>query len=83
MIDSDAQKDLVLTAEDAEGVSGGIETTRKSKKHHRATVVTARAVQIAAAPTPYTPPSGIPQSANSGDDDCAPEFGGDSGDQGV
>jgi hypothetical protein len=33
--------------------------------------------QVVTAPTPYVPAPGIPQSANSGDDDCAPEFGGD------
>ena len=80
-IDSDAQKDLVLTDDEAESVAGGVETTRKSKKRYKAALVTSRVVQIVTPPTPYTPAPGIPQSANSGDDDCAPEFGGDPGGQ--
>jgi hypothetical protein len=78
-IDSDAQKDLVLTDDEADGVTGGVETTRKSTKRYKAPVVTSRVVQLVKSPGLYTPAPGVPQSANSGDDDCAPEFGGDPG----
>lgn len=67
-IETDAQKDLALSDEDAENVAGGKMTAKKS-----------------AATAPTRPPLFVKQttvfgptevSANSGDDDCAPENGG-------
>ena len=79
-MDSEAQKDLALDDREAEGVAGGREVAKKLAKHHaKGPGLTAPVVQVVAAPPAYTPPPGITQSANSGDDACAPEFGGDPG----
>jgi hypothetical protein len=79
-IDSEAQKDLTLGDGEAEGIEGGRKRAKKATKpkpHAKLTLL----AQVVTTPPPYTPPPGIPQSANSGDDDCAPEFGGDPGNQ--
>ena len=73
-IDSDAQQDLALNDEEADGIVGGNKKQKKATKH-----------TVTHAPAPR-PPIMISQtvtygptqvSANSGDDDCAPEYGGD------
>jgi hypothetical protein len=80
-IDSEAQKDLALDDAEAESIAGGIETTKKSSKHYSKGKAKPQAahnagprmiVQAAVYGAPYV-------SANSGDDDCAPESGGDPG----
>jgi hypothetical protein len=83
-IDSEAHKDLDLSPEDASGVSGGHETTKKAAKHHAKAAKAGHAASAAAGPVMIVQPAvyGTPTvSANSGDDDCAPESGGDPGGQ--
>jgi hypothetical protein len=69
-IESDANQDLALSDEDAEGVVGGRKHAKKSEKAHAST----KPLYIDQQATFGTPEV----SANSGDDDCAPENGGGS-----
>jgi hypothetical protein len=64
-IESDAQNDLALSDEDAENVVGGKKTTKRST-HSGEPIMIKQAAAFG--PTEV--------SANSGDDDCAPENGG-------
>lgn len=72
-IDSDAQKDLALNDEDADSVVGGNKKAKKSVKHHTAahpTTAASRPPLMVYQATAYGPTE---VSANSGDDDCAPD----------
>jgi hypothetical protein len=69
-IESDANQDLSLTDEDAEDVTGGHATRHKSHKSE----VRTEPLMINQTMTF----GGTEVSANSGDDDCAPENGGGS-----
>jgi hypothetical protein len=64
-IESDAQKDLALSAEDADDVVGG-KATKRSNRSAAEPLLVKQAKAFG--PTEV--------SANSGDDDCAPENGG-------
>ena len=79
-IDSEAQQDLALADDEAEGVTGGKEVARKAAKHQ---VTRKGPLHVGAPPMiVQTVTYGTPTaSANSGDDDCAPEVGGDPGNQ--
>jgi hypothetical protein len=68
-IESDAQNDLSLSDEDAEGVVGGHKAAHKSHKSENRT----EPLMI----KQTTTFGGTTESANSGDDDCAPENAGD------
>ena len=65
-IDSDAQKDLELAEEDAEGVAGG----RKTKKTQHQAASAPRGPLMIKQTVTYGPTE---ISADSGDDDCAPD----------
>ena len=72
-IDSDAQKDLALNDEDADSVVGGNKKAKKSAKHHKAShpaAAASHAPLMIYQATAYGPTE---VSANSGDDDCAPD----------
>ena len=65
-IESDAQNDLALSDEDAENVVGGKKATKRSTHSAAEPIMVKQATTFG--PTEV--------SANSGDDDCAPENGG-------
>ena len=69
-IESEAQKDLALSDDDAEGVVGG------DKAQHKVHKSEARTEPLMIKQTQTFGPTEV--SANSGDDDCAPENGGGS-----
>jgi hypothetical protein len=70
-IDSEAQKDLALDEEDAGSVVGGNRKSKKSaKKHHATATATLRPPVMIRQEVTYGPTQ---ISANSGDDDCAPD----------
>jgi hypothetical protein len=69
-IESDADQDLALSDEDAEGVVGGHKAAHKSHKSE------ARTEPLMIKQTQTFGPTEV--SANSGDDDCAPENDGGS-----
>jgi hypothetical protein len=68
-IEEEANQDLSLSDDDAEGVSGGHKATQKSHKS-----VSGQPLYI----DQKTTFGGTQVSANSGDDDCAPENAGGS-----
>jgi hypothetical protein len=71
-IEDDANQDLALSDEDAEGVTGGHAVRHKAKAHKSE----ARTEPIYI--NQQATFGGTTVSANSGDDDCAPENGGGS-----
>jgi hypothetical protein len=72
-IDSDARQDLALDDEEADGVVGGNKKLKKAAKHKVTNTAPRPPIMIRQTVT-YGPTQ---VSANSGDDDCAPEYGGD------
>ena len=70
-IDAEAQQDLALTEEDADSIVGGNKKAKKSAKHtaHAAAAAPRGPIMIKQEGT-YGP---VEISANSGDDDCAPD----------
>jgi len=69
-IESDAQRDLSLDDGDAEDVVGGKKVTKKKKGGHPAPKQPIMIKQMGSL-------GPVEVSANSGDDDCAPDYGGD------
>jgi hypothetical protein len=70
-IDSNADRDLVIEDEDAESVAGGrANKTRSAKRHVNEAALGAPIMTTISTPA-YTPPPGVPESAQA---DCVPEL---------